>query len=58
MAQYGSQYLLSCRKAMKDREKVLKAAIETFDQEEELLDFKIAKLRSAFDLLCVYVLFA
>lgn len=45
MAQYGSQYLLSCRKVMKDREAVLKAALKAFQQEEDVLDLKLAKLR-------------
>jgi hypothetical protein len=45
LAQYGSQYLLSCRKVMKDRETVLKTALKTFQEEEELLDLKLAKMR-------------
>jgi len=45
LAQYGSQYLLSCRKVMKDREAVLKTALKTFQQEEDLIDLKLAKLR-------------
>ena len=45
LAQYGAQYMLSCRKVMKDRESVLKKALKTFQQEEELLDLKLAKLR-------------
>jgi hypothetical protein len=47
LAQYGSQYLLSCRKVMKDRETVLKTALKTFQEEEELLDLKLAKMRYA-----------
>ena len=45
LAQYGSQYLLSCRQVMKERERVLKDALLTFAEEEELLDLKLAKLR-------------
>ncbi|KAJ1432702.1 hypothetical protein B484DRAFT_394850, partial [Ochromonadaceae sp. CCMP2298] len=46
LAQYGAQYLISCRRVLKDREKVLKQALKTFHQEEELLDLKLAKLRA------------
>ena len=45
LAQYGSQYMLSCRKVMKERERVLKAALQAFQDEEELLDLKLAKMR-------------
>jgi hypothetical protein len=45
LAQFGCQYLLSCRQVMKDREKVLKNALKAFEEEEELLDLKLTKLR-------------
>jgi hypothetical protein len=45
LAQYGSQYLLSCRKVMKNRESTLKTALTAFKEEEELLDLKLAKMR-------------
>lgn len=46
IAQYSSQYLLSSRKVMKEKEAVLKMALKTFQEEEELLDLKLAKLRA------------
>ena len=45
LAQYGSQYLMSCRQVMKDRESVLKSALKAFQEEEDLLDLKLVKLR-------------
>ena len=61
LAQYSSQYLLSCRKLMKERETVLKTALKTFQEEEELLDLKLAKMRYFFNFLfylyIMYLLF-
>lgn len=45
LAQYASQYLLSCRKVMKDREQVLRSALDTFQEEDDVLELKLTKLR-------------
>lgn len=48
LAQYTSQYLISSRKVMKDRESILKKALDSFEEEEEALDLKLSKLRSTY----------
>lgn len=45
MEQYGMQYLLACHELLKGKEKIVNKAIKTFEEEEALLDLKIAKLR-------------
>lgn len=49
LAQYASQYLLSCRKVMKDREQVLRSALDTFQEEDDVLELKLTKLRLIYD---------
>ena len=45
LAQYASQYLLGCRKMMKEREHVLTSALDTFQEEDDVLELKLTKLR-------------
>lgn len=45
LAQFSTQYLLSSKKALEEKRHVLKKALDTFQQEEDLLDVKIAKLK-------------
>ena len=49
LAQYATQYLLSCRKVMKDREQVLRSALDTFQEEDDVLELKLTKLRLIYD---------
>eukprot|EP01034_Spumella_vulgaris_P024694 gene24694-31068_t len=46
LQQYSAQYLLSCHSLLKGKEKVVHTALRTFDEEERLLDLKIAKMRA------------
>ncbi len=45
MAQLNVQYLLSCRDLMKEKQNIIDDAMHTFEEEENLLDFKLAKLK-------------
>lgn len=46
LSQYGAQYIMASRDFMKKKEGVVKSAIKTFEDEERLLDRKIAKLKA------------
>ena len=46
LQQYSAQYLLSCHCLLQSKERVVRTALHTFASEEQLLDLKIAKLRS------------
>lgn len=46
LAQYSTQYLDSCTTFLEGRKKVISAALDSFEQEEELLDLHISKLRA------------
>ena len=43
--QYSVQYLLSCQKAMKNNKNMINDALKVFDDEEAILDIKLAKMR-------------
>lgn len=45
MEQYSIQYLLACHDLLKGKEKIVNTAIKTFEEEEQLLDLKIAKMK-------------
>jgi hypothetical protein len=45
LQQYSAQYLLSCHSLLRDKERVVRTALRTFEDEERLLDLKIAKMR-------------
>jgi hypothetical protein len=48
LQQYSAQYLLSCHSLLRDKEKIVRTALRTFEDEERMLDLKIAKMRFAF----------
>ena len=43
--QYSVQYLLACQKAMKNNKIIISDALKVFDDEEALLDLRLAKMR-------------
>lgn len=45
LSQFSVQYLLSSQKVMKEKENTIRSAVHTFQQEEDLLDVKIAKMK-------------
>ena len=45
IAQYSIQYLNSCQEVMKSRQDTIKSALSVFQEEEDLLDFEIAKYK-------------
>ena len=44
--QYGAQYLVRTRSTLREKEELISSALEVFDEEEDLLDLKIAKLKA------------
>jgi hypothetical protein len=46
LSQYSVQYLLSCQSALSNNKALIKDALRVFDDEEALLDLKLAKMRS------------
>ena len=45
LAQFTAQYLLSSKKVMDEKKKIIQNALKTFQSEEDILDLKITKLR-------------
>eukprot|EP00981_Chlorochromonas_danica_P012499 scaffold5082_cov195-Ochromonas_danica.AAC.10 len=45
LTQFSTQYLLSSKKALQEKRHLVSKALDTFQQEEDLLDMKIAKLK-------------
>ena len=45
LSQFSVQYLLSTKKVLDEKKAIISNAIDTFQDEEDLLDLKIAKLR-------------
>lgn len=45
LAQYSTQYLMSCQQFLKERERTLQTAIDAYDSEEEALDLELTRLR-------------
>lgn len=45
MAQFTTQYLLSSKKLMDEKKKIIKQALYAFDEEEEVLDLKLTKYK-------------
>lgn len=45
VAQLSVQYLLGTKKVLDEKKSVIKGAIDAFDDEEKVLDLKLAKLR-------------
>lgn len=43
--QYNAQYLLSCHSLLRKKERSVREAVRVFEDEERLLDLKIAKMR-------------
>jgi hypothetical protein len=46
IAQFSSQYLLSSKKLLDEKKKVIKKALHVFNEEESILDLKLAKYRA------------
>ena len=44
--QYSAQYLVRTRTTLREKEELISSALEVFNEEEDLLDLKIAKLRA------------
>jgi hypothetical protein len=57
MAQYATQYLQSCQDTLRSKQETVVDALKVFQEEEELLDFEIAKYRWAAMLLRFYYVF-
>ena len=43
--QYNVQYLLACQKALKNNKIIINDALKVFDDEEAMLDLRLAKMR-------------
>jgi hypothetical protein len=46
LSQYSVQYLRSCQKAMTNNKVAINEALKVFDDEEAILDLKLARMRS------------
>jgi hypothetical protein len=56
MAQYATQYLQSCQDTLRSKQETVVDALKVFQEEEELLDFEIAKYRWA-AMFCDFIMF-
>lgn len=45
IAQFSVQYLLSTKKVLEDKKKLIQETITAFDEEERELDLKVSKLK-------------
>jgi hypothetical protein len=45
LAQFSVQYILGSNKLLESKQKTIQKALKTFQEEEEVLDIKLSKLR-------------